>query len=85
MDNQLVTDLKKLLRCYDLCSNENSGINREIRMWRDRYCDEKLSGNKTNEINAREYFRTMTSEYLMGRSLESQLEIIKQNLLREND
>ena len=44
----MISELKELLHCYDLCTSPTSPVNAELHMWRKRFLDNfaAFTGNK---------------------------------------
>lgn len=69
MDNQLVEELKELLECYDICKDENSYINQEIRMWRSAFLLTNLTSKEIDKTAlAQNYFMSLPSEEFMQKT-----------------
>ncbi len=66
MENQLVEELKELINCYDICKNENSAVNQEIRMWRNAFLISNFKGKEIDTTTlAQNYFMNIPSDKFM--------------------
>lgn len=82
INDDVVDSLREILDFYKKTNDENSAINREIRMWRERYLNEYIENkykNKNLEKPKDQYIRAVflatTSEEMMRFSIEKKMDI----------
>ena len=67
----LIDSMKELIRCYEICNDPNSPIQRELTMWRKRFLQEQWVAASSKRKDYEEcHFLFVPSETLMKHDVE---------------
>ena len=76
MTEHFIDILKDLIHCYEVVNNENNPLNREVKMWRNKFLNtQKHIENKENAARIWNVFMCIPSDGFMGNSDEHNLNI----------
>lgn len=76
-ENDFISGMKELLRCYDIVYTSDSSINREVQMWRKRFIDSIGESESVEEQIIKNTFLYTPSEEMMNQSPEQLLDELR--------